>query len=91
MSTTYPEPSMRQQIFSMGLAVETVSLYLLCCAVADAGMPITREALSEKWNESIGTLDRELERLTNRNIIEKITGGDPAAAVYQLVDEKNWQ
>ena len=30
-------PAMSQKIFSMNLGVETVSLYLLCCAVADAG------------------------------------------------------
>ncbi|GAB6907856.1 conserved hypothetical protein [Desulfosarcina cetonica] len=91
MPIPYPEPAMRQKIFSMGLAVETVSLYLLCCALVDAGMPITLDALAEKWNESIGLLDRELKRLVERNIIQKRAGDDPAAVVYQLVDEKNWQ
>ena len=34
------KPALSQKIFSMDLDVETVSLYLLCCAVIDTGAAI---------------------------------------------------
>ena len=57
---------MNQKIFSMNLDVETVSLYLLCCAVADTGQKITLSMLHEKWNGDQSALERELERLKKR-------------------------
>lgn len=89
-----PEPSagptMRQKIFSMNLDVETVSLYLLCCAVADAGAPITIAALVDKWNGNQASLERVLIRLEQKNIIRKSqTNGEPAP-FYQMVDEDQW-
>ena len=73
------------------MADSRINLYHNLSVMLDAGMPITLDALTEKWNESIGLLDRELKRLVERNIIQKRAGDDPAMVVYQLVDEKNWQ
>ncbi len=56
---------MEQKIFDLGLSVETVSVYLLCCAIADLGTPVTLEALRSRWNaepdallESLATLEK---------------------------------
>lgn len=84
-------PAMSQKIFSMNLDVETVSLYLLCCAVADADATITRTTLQDKWNGSLTTLERELHRLEERNILcrdDKAAQGEP---VFRMEDEKRWR
>lgn len=88
MSDHFSGPTMRQKIFSMNLDVETVSLYLLCCAVADAGAAITVEALADKWNGDQLGLKRELRRLEQKNIICKTEG--ETSLSYQIVDEDQW-
>ena len=81
---------MSQKIFSMKLGVETVSLYLLCCAVADAGAAITRSTLQEKWNGNKTTLERELRRLEDRNILSSDDEEVHGERVYRMVEEKRW-
>lgn len=85
------EPAMSQKIFSMNLDVETVSLYLLCCAVADAGATITVKTLQAKWNGSQDALEHELRQLESRNIL--VRGGDDSQEEpeYRMVDEKLWR
>ena len=84
-------PAMSQKIFSMNLGVETVSLYLLCCAVADAGAAITRTTLQGKWNGNPTALERELHQLAGRNIL--VSDGEDAHGdpVYRIVEEKHWR
>ena len=84
-------PIMSQKIFNLNLAVETVSLYLLCCALTDAGAAITVTALEEKWNGSREDLLAELDNLGIRRIIEKVTAIDDQESVYRVLDEKHWQ
>ena len=84
-------PAMSQKIFSMNLNVETVSLYLLCCAVADTGTAITQTTLQDKWNGSRSGLESELIRLQEKNILRRDgdeTGENPT---YLMVDEKKWR
>ena len=84
-------PTMRQKIFSMNLDVEAVSLYLLCCAVADAGAAITRTTLEGKWNGNRTSLEQELRRLESRNVLG-IDGEDSQGEpVYRMMDEKKWR
>ena len=83
-------PTMRQKIFSLNLDVETVSLYLLCCAVADAGAAVTVEALADKWNGDQVSLKRELKRLEQKNIICKKQAEAETPAHYQMVDDNQW-
>jgi hypothetical protein len=83
-------PAMSQKIFSMDLGVETISLYLLCCAVADAGAAVTQTTLQEKWNGNLTALEQALRQLEARNILGKDgedTRGEP---VYRIVEEKQW-
>lgn len=84
-------PAMSQKIFSMNFEVETVSLYLLCCALADAGATITPEALEGKWTGSRDALDRELKRLETRNIVTRDEATPPAHTVYRVVDDNKWR
>jgi hypothetical protein len=84
------QPAMRQKIFSMNLDVETVSLYLLCCALADAGAAITIRALEDRWSGTRAELDRELQRLEERNIIRKDEAAPPEVPGYRIVDDRKW-
>lgn len=91
MNSNSVGPAMRQKIFSMKLGVETVSLYLLCCAVADAGAAITRATLEGKWNGNRATLEQELRRLESRNILSSEGDDSQGEPVYRMVDEKKWR
>jgi len=88
MTSNTSGPIRSQKIFSLNLKVETVSLYLLCCAVADTGSEITEEILLDKWTGSPISLTRELDFLVGRNILDrKESGGN---TTYRIMDEKNW-
>jgi hypothetical protein len=76
---------MDQKIFELGLAVETVSLYLLCCALADQGTAITQENLQKVWTDSPQRLSQSLAELAARKILQ------PAAAGFQLNPPDRWQ
>ena len=84
------EPAMSQKIFSLNLNVETVSLYLLCCAIADAGAPITVDSLMDKWNGDQDSLERELSVLEQKNIIRNTQAAVENAPIYQMLDEDQW-
>ena len=83
--------SMRQAIFSMDLAVETVSVYLLCCAIADAGVAVRQTALEDKWNGSPSALQDALSQLQDRHILSCAQDREHNEPVYQLEPEKRWR
>ena len=83
---------MNQQIFKMGLSVETTSAYLLCCGIADTGEKVSTKKLLEVWNSSPESLIKCLEELEKKNILSKIISSDQNGnAVYRLSDEKDWK
>ena len=84
-------PAMRQKIFSMGLDIETVSLYLLCCAVVDTGAAITRTLLREKWNGTQEELNRQIDRLEEMNILDRKGRTGDGESVFVVTDEKKWR
>jgi len=85
------KPAMSQKIFSMDLDVETVSLYLLCCAVIDAGAAITTAALGEKWNGTQEALIRQMVRLEEMNILARKGETADGESIFVVVDEKKWR
>ncbi len=85
------KPAMSQKIFSMNLGVETVSLYLLCCAVADAGAAVTRTTLQEKWNGNPAALEQALRQLEGRKILGRDSEDARGEPVYRIVEEKHWR
>ncbi|MGD8449339.1 MAG: hypothetical protein PVF36_08915, partial [Desulfobacterales bacterium] len=56
MNSQNHRPSMNQKIFKMGLSVETVSVYLMCCSLADTDTTISTKKLSEIWNGTRASL-----------------------------------
>jgi len=82
---------MNQKIFNMGLSVETVSVYLICCSLADADTTISTKKLSEMWNSTRASLLESLKNLETRNILRRIISDRTGNNVYKLSDAKNWK
>ncbi|MBW2100337.1 MAG: hypothetical protein JRG68_06175 [Deltaproteobacteria bacterium] len=83
--------SMDQKIFTIGLDLETSSVYLLCCGLADSGKTISTKNLLEIWNGTEKVLYDGLETLEKRNIIQKIISDRDVNAAYKLTDVKKWK
>jgi hypothetical protein len=82
---------MNQKIFKMGLSVETVSVYLMCCSLADTDTTISTKKLFEIWNSTRASLFEGLKDLETRNILRRIISDRAGNNVYQLSDVKNWK
>ena len=82
---------MNQKIFKLGLSVETVSIYLMCCSLADTDTTVSTKKLSEMWNSNRASLLKGLKNLETRNILRRIISDRAGNNVYKLSDVKNWQ
>jgi hypothetical protein len=82
---------MSQKIFKLGLSVETVSVYLMCCSLADTDTTISTKKLSEMWNSTRASLLEGLKDLETRNILRRIISDRAGNTVYKLSDVKDWQ
>jgi hypothetical protein len=85
------EPTINQDIFRLGLSVETISVYLLCCGFSDDGTVISTRNLLSVWNGSGENLSNCLKELEKRNIILKIISGGEDKNVYKLTGNKSWK
>lgn len=61
---------MEQRIFSLGLSVEAVSLYLILDSLALAGEAVAREAWAGRWVAGEDILDRAAQELVRRGVAE---------------------
>jgi hypothetical protein len=91
MSSQNQTPAMNQKIFKLGLLVETVSVYLMCCGLADTDTTISTKKLSEMWNSTRASLLEGLKDLETRNILRRIISDRAGNNVYKLLDVKNWK
>lgn len=87
----HQQPSMNQMIFKLDLPVETVSVYLLCCGMNDAGKSLTLNNLLEVWNSSRENLEKGLALLEEKNIVKPFLSDNSENSVYQLVDPHRWK
>jgi hypothetical protein len=81
---------MNQQIFNIGLEMETISLYLLCCGLVDAGLAASRDRIKERWNSSQDALEKSLKELVERRILQiapKETEGD----IFRVTQPHEWR
>ncbi len=83
--------SMDQRIFKIGLPVETISVYLLCCGFTDTGKAITGETLAEVWNGTSEELAEGLRTLEEKNIIIRIISDGREHSVFKLTDVGHWK
>ncbi len=66
-----------REIFNAGLSVETISLYLLCCGLLDAGASPTLDLLRSRWNASEQKFQESLDELLAKKILFR-SGADGA-------------
>jgi len=86
-----PGPAMNQNIFRIGLTVETISVYFLCCGLEDNGAVISTRNLLGVWNGTRDALFDGIKELEKRNILLKIISGGEDKNVYKLTENKNWK
>jgi hypothetical protein len=82
---------MNQMIFRMQLPVETVSVYLLCCALHDEGIAVSTAHLAERWNGAVEALEQGLKSLEEKHILRRIISDADRQSVYQLQDVDRWK
>ena len=88
MTKPHDAMSMDQKIFSMGFSVETTSVYLLCCGLADKKAPLTEENLFAAWPGSQASLKAALKTLKDRHIITEERKSD--GPFYRLNPAGEW-
>lgn len=82
---------MNQKIIEMGLSMETVSLYLLCCSLVDTDAVISTGNLLGMWNSTEDALIEAIKNLEKRNILRKIITDRGKNKVYKLIEVKKWK
>jgi hypothetical protein len=84
-------PAMNQKIFTLGLPVETVSVYLMCCSLRDNDTTISTKNLSSIWNGAEASLFEGLKELEERSILRKIISDKEENDIYQLAHVEKWK
>ncbi len=82
---------MNQIIFQMGLSTETVSLYLLCCGLAESGATLSTKNLLDIWNASPETMAASFLDLEEHGIVLKIISDGKVNHIYKLTDAHDWK
>lgn len=90
MDSPHHPPTRDQQIFSQGLDVEAVSLYLLCCGLVDAGQPLSLGSIAPTWNLDRPALVANLEALIQRGILSADGHPQEEATRFQLRPSSAW-
>ena len=81
---------MSQRIFDLSLSTELVSLYLLCCGLADIGVSVTQEALMDRWNGTEAELQAGLATLEAKGIVQKLAGPDKEHTTWAINPPADW-
>lgn len=82
--------TMSQKIFKLSLDMETISIYLLCCGLVDAGETLSIKNLKGIWNGSQETLVAGLNDLTGHGIIRQVMAHGADEVIYRLNEENRW-
>jgi hypothetical protein len=91
MDSQKQTPAMNQKIFTLGLSVETVSVYLICCNLRDNDKTISTKTLSSMWNGKESLLLEGLKDLEEWNILRKIISDNEENEIYQLSHVEKWK
>jgi hypothetical protein len=91
MVNQHKPPAMSQKIFSLNLSTETISVYLLCCGLTDAGATLSTANLLDIWNGSEASLQEGLEDLEKKQIVKKIISDRDSRDIYILTSTADWE
>lgn len=90
MTNQHQPPAMSQKIFSLNLSTETISVYLMCCGLTDAGSPLSTANMLEIWNDSEAKLREGLSALEALKIVRKIISDQDSRDIYVLTNTADW-
>lgn len=82
---------MDQKVFTIGLSIEAISIYLLCCSLADSDTTISSKNLLEIWTGTKEALVEGLKDLEKRNILLKVISDRKESNIYKLTDADTWE
>jgi len=91
MDSQKQTPAMNQKIFTLGLSIETISVYLICCNLRDNDKTISTKNLSSMWNGEEASLFEGLKDLEEMNILRKIISDNEENDIYQLSHSEKWR
>jgi hypothetical protein len=91
MTNQHHPPAMSQKIFSLNLSTETISVYLMCCGLTDAGATLSTPNMLEIWNGSEASLQEGLSALAERKILKKIISDQDSRDIYILTGIADWE
>ena len=91
MNDQHQPPAMSQKIFSLDLSTETISVYLMCCGLTDAGSTLSNANMLEIWNGSPADLEEGLRTLEVKKIIKKIISDQDTRDIYVLTNTADWE
>ena len=91
MDNQHQPPAMSQQIFSLNLSTETISVYLMCCGLTDAGATLSTPNMLEIWNGSEASLHEGLKVLEEMTVIKKIISDQDRRDIYNLTNTADWE
>ena len=91
MVGSHVPPAMDQAIFNFGLSTKTISVYLMCCGLADMGSPVTVKVMLPIWSGSEAELRQGLADLEARHIIIKGAGDIADLAPYRINPSSKWR
>ena len=91
MNESNPPGAVSQKIFQMGLSVETVSVYLLCTGLVEAGTTLSLKNLMNIWNGTPSQLRDGLKHLEAKNVLHRIISDQADNAIYKISNPEKWQ
>jgi hypothetical protein len=78
-------------IFDSGLSVESISLYLLCCGLIDAGIGSSLETIRARWTASEEALQQSLDELVEKRILLPPSAESEPEAEFRPADRCEWR
>ena len=91
MDSPHRPPTREQRIFNLGLEVEAVSLYLLCCGLVDADQPLSLATITPAWNQDRKALVANLDILLSQGIVTADGPSGAEATRFRLEPSTRWK
>jgi len=82
---------MDRRIFTLGLSVPAVSLYILCATLVDQGRTVSRKNVLPTWNSSEEDLDAAFSELEKRGVVRRILSDLAGNDVFRVMDSGEWK
>jgi len=90
MDDRIPCSIMNRRIFSMGLSIEAISAYIICCNLVDNGKTLSKANITHFWNSTLQDLVNGLEELIRRNVLRRVISDMEGREIYAIEKVQDW-